>query len=167
MRVFVLSIFTLTCLLLTAQGADPAWPKYANARFGFVLTYPKDLTPSREPTNGAGCEYHSGNGEFSVAAQAHFLRKDEGDSLDKRWQDELRELGDAVTYKKRAATWYVVSGVTKKGFEFYHKFYTKGSNWVALAITYPHGRNKQYDPWVAMIEKSFVPFREGDFDRLD
>lgn len=167
MRIPTLSIFILSSLLLTVQAADTDSRKYANARFGFVLTCPKELVAGKEPANGAGREFHTSDGEFSVLAQGHFLRKDEGDTFDKRWADELKELGDTVTYKKKAATWFVVSGVTKNGVEFYRKFYAKGSNWVALEITYPHAQNKKYDPWVSKIEKSFVPFREGDFDRLD
>ncbi len=167
MRRPLIIVFSLSCLLFLAKGAEDEWAKYENERFGFVLTYPKDLVASDAPANGAGREFHTADGEFSVLAHGHFLQKDDGDSLEKRWKDELRERGDTVTYKKKSETWYVISGVTKKGVEFYHKFYTKGSNWVSMEITYPHAKNKKYDPWVARMEKGFVAFREGDFDRLE
>ncbi|MEO5754734.1 MAG: hypothetical protein ABIR38_08505 [Chthoniobacterales bacterium] len=159
-------IFSLTFPLLAAEGSEAKWKEYRNARFGFVLTYPPNLIGTREPENGGGREFHSGDGDFSVAASAHFLMRDDGDSLERRWQDELKSLGDTITYKKKSATWYVVSGVSKEGTEYYHKLYLKDSNWAAFQITYPHAKNARYEPWVARIAKSFVPFLEGDFDRL-
>ena len=58
-------------------------------------------------------------------------------------------------------------GSRKKARKYYHKLYRKGANWAAFHITYPHAKNKQYDPWVQGIEKGFVPFLKGDFDRID
>jgi hypothetical protein len=167
MRTITAFILSLTLLHQAAHGSDDKWKEYKNARFGFVLTYPPSLVGKPEPENGGGREFHTPNGDFSVAASARFLMVGEGDSLEKRWQDDLQSLGDTVTYKKKAATWYVISGVTKEGTEYYHKVYTKGSNWAGFEITYPHAKHKIYDPWVARIEKSFVPFLNGDFDRLE
>jgi len=167
MRTSIALLLPLVLLLLpTALRAEPATRKYANARFGFVVNYPTGLVAGPEPANGAGREFHTKDGEFSVLAQAHFLSVDDGDSLEKRWQQELKESGDTVTFKKKAAGWYVVSGVGKNGVEYYTKFFVKGSNWVEIRITYPHAKNKKYDAWVTQIERAFVPFREGDFDRL-
>jgi hypothetical protein len=157
----------LIFLQANAPAADSEWKKYANARFGFVLTYPATLIAREEAMNGGGREFHSKDGEFSVAAFAHFFVPDSGDSFEKRWREELDTPNVTITYKKKAPNWYVVSGLTKSGTEYYHKLYRKGSNWAAFHITYPHAKNKEYDSWVARIEKSFVPFREGDFDRLE
>ena len=164
-------ILCLTALLITChftvQAAEVAWKKYANARFGFVLTYPATLIAGQEAMNGDGREFHSKDAEFSLAAFAHFFVPDSGDSFDKRWQEELDTPDVTITYKKKTPNWYVVSGLTKSGTEYYHKLYRKGSSWASFHITYPHAKNKTYDPWVARIEKSFIPFREGDFDRLE
>jgi hypothetical protein len=158
---------TLVLMLASAPGAEPEWKKYANARFGFVLTYPNTLIAGAEAMNGGGREFHSADGEFSLATSAHFFVPDSGDSFEKRWQEELDTPNVTISYKKKTPAWYVVSGVTKDGTEYYHKLYRKGSNWAAFHITYPHAKNKKYDAWVTRIEKSFVPFREGDFDRLE
>lgn len=156
----VLSLVRASC------AADESWPEYKNARFGFLLKYPAGLVASREPDNGGGREFHSKDKEFSVTAFAHFLMVSDGDSLEKQWADELKELGDTVTYKKKTKDWYVVSGVTKGGTEYYHKFFASGSVYAAFQITYPHASNKKYDPWVERIAKEFVPFLKGDFDRI-
>ncbi len=166
MRAISAFVIGLILFLADVRAAGPKWKKYPNARFGFVLTYPGELIAGPLPANGGGREFHTADGEFSVLANGHFLMADDGDSLEKRWKDELKECGDSVTYKKKVATWYVVSGVGKNGVEYYVKFFVKGSNWAEFRITYPHAKNKKYDLWVAEIEKTFVPFREGDFDRL-
>ena len=166
MRAIFAFAITLILFLADVRAAEPKWKKYPNERFGFVLTYPGMLVASPLPTNGGGREFHTADGEFSVMAQGHFLMLDDGDSLEKRWKAELKDAGGTVTYKKKAATWYVVSGIGKNGVEFYVKFFVKESNWAEFRITYPHAKNKKYDPWVAQIERTFVPFREGDFDRL-
>jgi len=161
-------LLSFLCLLLgtAITRAEEGWKVYTNARFGFRLSYPSVLKPSRAPDNGGGQEFHTADKEFSIATFGHFLLKDDGDSLDKRWEEELKELGKTITYKKKAATWYVVSGVAKDGTEYYHKTFVKDGNWCSFHITYPHAKNKTYDPWVAKIEKAFVPFLEGDYDRI-
>ncbi len=167
MRRILLLLLALSAAAFPARAADD-WKEYLNARFGFLLRYPAGLVPSREPDNGDGREFHTRDGEFSVAAFGHFLMTDDGDSLEKRWKEELAELGDTVTYRKKAATWYVVSGVRKDGTEYYHKLLVnpKESRWAAFRITYPHAKNKKYDPWVARIEKSFSAFEKPGADRI-
>lgn len=150
-------------LLPLAAGAQTEWKEYVNPRFGFKLSVPANLQAKPEPTNGQGREFFSKDQEFQLAAYAHFLIED--DTLDKRWAEELAELGKFITYKKKAKTWYVVSGV-RDGTEFYHQTHVKDGNWATFRITYPHAKAKQYDPWVEKIAKSFVPFLEGDFDRI-
>ena len=150
-----------------ARAGELQWKKYENARFGFVLQYPASLLGKPEAMNGGGREFHSADGAFSVAAFAHFFVPDSGDSFDQRWQEELETPEVTITYKKKATNWYVVSGIGKDGTEYYHKLYRKGSNWAAFHITYSHAQNKKYDPWVEQIAQRFVPFRAGDFDRLD
>jgi hypothetical protein len=154
-------------VLVSADATEPSWKEYDNARFGFVLKYPGSLVASREAENGDGREFHSRDREFSVSAVAHFFVPDTGDSFDARWKEELETPDVTITYKKKADTWYVVSGVAKDGTEYYHKLYIKGSSWAGFHITYPHAKHQKYDSWVARIEKSFIPFREGDYDRLD
>ena len=143
------------------------WKKYENARFGFVLHYPANLIGKPEAMNGGGREFHSPDGEFSVAAFAHFFVPDSGDTFDKRWQEELATPDVTITYKKKTPNWYVVSGVARDGTEYYHKLYRKGANWAAFHITYPHAKNKKYDPWVEQVAKTIVPFLAGDFDRIE
>lgn len=152
----------LLALAMTAS-AEEKWKTYTNARFGFRLSHPPGLVASRAPDNGGGQEFHTKDKEFSVATFAHFLQ--EGDTLEKLWAEEVKQLGKTVTYKKKGDSWYVVSGV-KDGTEFYHKTYVKDGNFASFQITHPQAKAKQYDPWVEKIAKGFVPFLAGDYDRL-
>ncbi|MGH8094714.1 MAG: hypothetical protein ACREIF_14790 [Chthoniobacterales bacterium] len=160
-------LLSFLALAQSAVASGKEWRQYANARFGYVLSYPGNLVAGPEAMNGDGREFHSADGEFSLAVSAHFFVPGSGDSFETRWQDELATPDVTITYKKKTSSWYVVSGITKSGTEYYHKLCHKGANWAAFQITYPHAQNAKYDPWVTRIEKSFVPFRAGDFDRLE
>lgn len=147
--------FLLLALPLSALAASE-WSNYVNVRFGFKVSYPAELVASPEPDNNDGREFHTSNEEFSVKAYGHYLVDMTLNSL---WADDLKEYGSAITYKRKAATWYVVSGV-KDGTEFYRKVLTKGDRCSVLHFTYPHAGAKQYDPWVEKIVKGFEPFLE-------
>ena len=161
----------LVCMALifatTGAAQELKWRKYTNGRFGFALSYPSTLVAGAEAQNGSGREFHTPDKAFSVAVSAHFFSPDIDDTYEARWNEELSSLGNTITYKKKTDTWYVVSGVAKDGTEYYHKTMRKGGNWVAFHITYPHAQNAKYDKWVEGIAKRFVPFLEGDYDRVD
>jgi hypothetical protein len=150
---------------LNARTETP-WKDYTNYRFGFRLKYPASLVSGPNPDNGAGRAFRSQDKEFCIVACGHFLQVHENDSLEKRWRDDLKALGKSVNYRKKASSWYVLSGITEGGVEYYRKLYVSGTTWAAFHITYPHAKNKKYDPWVVQIEKSFIPFVKGRFDRI-
>ncbi len=108
---------TLFLAQFAPPGAGSSWKQYTNARFGFVLTYPAELVAGEEAMNGDGREFHTKDGEFSLAAMAHFFVPESGDSYEKRWQEELEAPDVNITYKKKTPNWYVVSGITKEGTE--------------------------------------------------
>jgi hypothetical protein len=143
--------------------AEPGWKDYVNARFGFRFSHPSALLADSEPPNGAGRTFYTKDKEFLIAAWGHFMVDD--DTMDKRWAEEMTNLGSFATYKRKEKNWYVISGA-KAGIEFYHTVHFHHGNAVSLQIEYPHAQNQQYDPWVEKIAKSFVPFLHGDFDRI-
>ena len=160
-------VLAFCAFVVHAVAAEEAWQKYTNARFGFSVERPASLVASREPDNGAGQEFHTKNNEFSLLAHGHFLGiADQNETIETYWLQALKDAGNSVTYKRKAADWYVLSGV-KDGTEFYYKFAVKENNWAEIRITYPHAKSAKYDPWVERISKSFVPFLRGDFDRFE
>jgi hypothetical protein len=158
------TILGLWLALVCAIHAEDKWKTYTNARFGFRLSHPPGLVESRAPDNGGGQEFHTKDKEFSLATFGHFVP--ENQTLDSIWKDELKSLGDSVTYKNKGDSWFVISGV-KEGTEYYYKTYVQKGNWAAFQITYPHEKAKQYDSWVERIAKECVPFLKGDFDRIE
>lgn len=147
--------------------ADPAWKEYVNSRFGFGLNYPGELIAGQVAADGSGAEFHTADKAFSVVARGQYLKTaDPDDSLDKRWQNELQALGSTVTYKRKSETWFVISGTSKEGTEYYHKFFVQGNNWTDFHVVYPNASAQRFDPWVAQIGKRFVPFLAGEFDRM-
>lgn len=161
-------LVVLVCASIhTAHAQELQWRKYTNERHGFVLSYPAVLVAGPEAQNGSGREFRTRDKAFTLSVSAQFFHPDIGDTFEARWNEELNSLGNTVTYKKKTDTWYVVSGVAKDGTEYYHKLLRQGSNWVAFQITYPHAQNAKYDKWVEQIAKRFVPFLEGDYDRVD
>jgi len=163
MRLVLLSMALLACIQ-PGVFAEPAWKEYINARFGFKFSHPASLVAGRVPTNGGGLTFSTPDKEFEISAWGYFMVDD--DTLEKRWADDLKELGPFTTYQRKAADWYVISGV-KNGAEFYHKVFSKNGNGVFLNIDYPHAKAAQYDPWVEKIARSFVPFLKGDYDRIE
>ena len=156
------TILLLGCATLfgtSVAAQELKWRKYTNERFGFALSYPAMLIAGSEPQNGAGREFHTRDDVFSVSAQAHFLSPETGNTFESNWNEELNKSGVTITYKKKAASWYVVSGVTDEGTEYYHKFFVKDRNWVELAITYPHAQNAKYDKSASSAQSTAPSWR--------
>ena len=162
-------MFGLVLALTQAQAGDLKWKQYVNERFGYLLQYPPTMVQvGQDPTDGAGRAYHTTDDDFSIETGAHFLCiTDPNESIVTHWMAETNDLKALITYKRRGDSWYVVSGVTTNGFVFYHKFFTHGKNWASFHIVYPQAKQKNYSPWVLRIEKTFVPFLNGQNDQYD
>lgn len=135
---------------------------YINQRFGFKLVYPVDLRAGRQPDNGAGMTFTSSDGEFSVTAQGHFLNDL---TLDAMWAEEVSNAGSTVNYSLKRPSYFVVSG-TRNGQEYYRKVFARDGNWVRFDIVYPANQRSRWDPVVEQIARDFIPFLDGDFDRV-
>jgi serine/threonine protein kinase len=143
--------------VLPASG----WNTYTNERFGFSFGYPAILKPGILPENGAGRAFT--DGVFTVVAEAHFMQSQ---NFDKWWDEQLKARGKDVTYKVKKSTWAVVSGIGSDGMEFYLKRHVQNGMWAQFYATYPHSMNEKYDSIVAQISKRFIPFLDGDYDRV-
>lgn len=161
--------FVCTAILpRLGAAADVAWKEYVNGRFGFKIPYPASLVPQREPDNGGGRRFVSKDGKVELVAHAHYIGLNEGDSFDDRWNEALKEYGKSVTYKRKTATWFVISGVLPDGTEYYEKLHVQKHNYAAFKLTYPHAATAVYSPWVEKIAKEFVPFLpDPEYDRAD
>jgi len=149
-----------------ARGEEEAWKTCSTPKTQFGLQIPASLIHSTAPT-ATGCSFQTPDGEFTVEAVTQTEAAVEGETLESRMQKEVNLLAGTVAHKKKGDDWFVLSGVTPDGTEYYRKLFTNGSQWVTLRITFPHTRNKKYERWVKQIDKNFVPFvateeRRGD-----
>jgi hypothetical protein len=121
----------------------------------FRLQVPASLIHSAAPT-ATGCTFQSPDGEFNVEAVVQTAGDNE--TLENRMQKEIELLSGKVDRKKKGDDWFLLSGMTPDGTEYFRKLFTQNGQWVTLRITYPHTASKKYDAWVKRIEKTFVPF---------
>lgn len=164
---FLAAIVAFGFVLERAGGEEEAeWKACSDPRFSYVLKYPPTLVPMKAGET-AGCSFQTADGEFNIEAVAEIPGEQAEEALETRMQKELELMGDTVTYKTSGDSWFVISGVTPDGTEYYRKLFTDGTQWISLRITYPHARNEKFDPWVTRIEKNFVPFVQADVTRTE
>lgn len=166
MRFLTLTVLAAAFLITAAssRAQESEWKACSDPQFLYVLKYPPVLT-RLEGAAPTGCSFQTPDGDFAVEAVAENPTGDAaGETLDGRMTKELELMGDTVTYKTSGESWFVISGVTSDGTEYYRKGFTNGSQWISLRITYPHARNDKFDPWVKRIEKSFVAFAKADIN---
>lgn len=134
-------------------GPD-GWMMYRNARFGGVIPVPPALVALRPPDNGDGQAFATADGKAVLTMWGGFNVDHLGD-LETRWQADLAEPGRTITYKRKTAGWYVISGVMQDGTGFYER-YTADRNYIAgWRLTYPQAEEKKYGAWVERIAKSY------------
>ncbi|MEZ5714890.1 MAG: hypothetical protein R3D85_06820 [Paracoccaceae bacterium] len=140
----------------TPQGGG--YSLYVNDRYGTHISYPSDYFTAQEPPgNGDGRSFLSDGGaaQFYVFSQFNALGLPLDDQLEQDWQ-----LGgyDKVTYQRKGAGWYVLSGY-KAGDIFYRKVIYNGPDGLlrVFEITYPKAQKDAFDPVVAHMADSFGP----------
>lgn len=159
---------SLSFLCIPAMASDHQWDVYANARFGYEICYPGDLlTAQPETDNGDGRKFTGTSGaELAVWGGYNVLEQD----MDAIIRD-LADAGAAVTYRRVANDWAVVSG-RENGDVFYAKVLLErnaldGVDTVrTFRLRYPAGEAKTYDAVAARLAKCFRPTGQGIDDGL-
>lgn len=135
-------------------GKD-GWLLYHNARFGFVVPVPPGMRPLRPPDNGDGQVFVSADGKVQLTASGGFNVDHFGD-VEARWQDALADPGRTLTYKRKTAAWFVISGVTKDGTGFYERYTADHNSCASWSMTYPQAEEKKYAAWIERIAKGYA-----------
>jgi len=136
-------------------GQD-GWMVYENPRFGFILPVPPGMKALRPPENGDGQAFATLDHKVKLTGWGCFNVEDLG-NVESRWKAALEEPDRTITYKRKTATWFVVSGVTKDGAGFYEKYTANkhyGSGWT---MTYPQADEKKLAPWIERIAAGYQP----------
>ncbi|PYM04050.1 MAG: hypothetical protein DMF13_02315 [Verrucomicrobia bacterium] len=157
LRIFAAGTLIYACDSGSARNEEEAWSTCSTPITRFVLQIPASLIHSTAPT-ATGCSFQTPDGEFNVEAVVQLDSGKENETLESRMQKEIDLLPGTVKHKKKGDSWFLLSGVTPDGTEYYRKLFIKDSQCVTLRVTYPQAQHKKYDQWVARIEKTFVPF---------
>jgi hypothetical protein len=136
-------------------GAD-GWLVYRNPRFGFLLPVPPGMKSLRPPDNGGGQVFATLDGTVKLVSWASFNVDGLGD-VERRWASELAEGKKTITYKRKTASWYVVSGVLEDGTGFYTRYTADKAYGCGWSITYPQKEEKKYETWIERIAKGHEP----------
>lgn len=155
----------LVCAAVSAASAiepgkeQESWSICSLPTAQFKLQVPASLIHSTAPT-ASGCTFQSADGEFNV--EAVIQTGSDNETLEGRMQKEIDLLSGKVDRKKKGDDWFLLSGVTSDGTEYFRKLFTQNGQWVTLRITYPHAASKKYGDWVKRIEKTFIPFAPAE-----
>lgn len=153
-------LFLILSLVLMVQTAlaDDVYHTYYNKRFGYSISYPKDiLYPQGETDNGDGQKF------LSKDADASLIVYGSNDALNQSLQDLYLEESrggthekptKVVTYKVLTNNWFVVSGYNSRKV-FYQKTILNKNQFKSFFFEYPESKKKIYDPITKHIAGSF------------
>jgi hypothetical protein len=152
---FVFLAFTA----LEATAAMAAWRSEQDPDIGFTFSYPSEVF---ERTAGDGKPFFhyfaspDSNAKFIAGGWDNSAGQSPA-SL-KRWMIENVGGYDALTYRPRGRSWFVLSGY--RGDTIYYEkvvFSCSGRVVNVFAITYPAAQRDLYDSIVERMENSFKP----------
>ncbi len=124
---------------------------YANARFGYLISYPANLIPQGEATNGDGQIFSSDDGTEMRVYGSNLLLNE---TLKKEYAALLKDYGASATYKTIGKNFFVISG-KKDGKIFYRKTIENADGtFITFTIEYDEAKRTTYDKIVTAIVKS-------------
>jgi hypothetical protein len=140
------------------QSAAPMG-HYANARFGFSLSFPQNLfAAGSESDNGDGITIQSLDGHAMFRAYGSFAPSVLNKNLAQMYNERLKEPGQKITYKtlNAAKGFFVLSG-TKDGHIFYEKTYVLNKVQKTFEIDYDRAQKVIFDDVAAQVANGFQP----------
>jgi hypothetical protein len=142
---------------LTLLGAQAKYRTYANARFGYSISYPAGiLIPQGEPDNHDGQVFRSRDGKAEMRVFGRYNVQNE--TLRSAFNASVAGEGGSgreVTYKLLKGNFYVVSG-RQNGKIFYEKTMLKGDTFKTFMIEYDESESATYDSITSRVARSFV-----------
>ena len=141
----------VAALLMFAAFTAPALAdSYANARFGYMLTYPAGVfTPQPEAENGDGRRFTAANDAAVLAVWGAYNAAGQSPT------DIANDVAGNCTpapppYRLIRPTVVVVSCATADGV-LYHKTYIRGDVLTSFELTYPAATKPRYDALVGKL----------------
>ncbi len=130
--------------------------------FGVKLDMPREFERGASPDiPGRHVDMFRAPNAAQLLVEHGCFKPGERQTIDLLWDRALAEYKDTrVTYKKKAATWFVFSGFAKDGRIFYRKAIVDGARWATFNIRFAESLRSQYDPLLSGIERSLQIVKE-------
>lgn len=165
-RLAALALLLAASITSFAAAQDEGWRIYRNPRFGFVLPVPPGMQDERPPENGGGQSFVSRDGRVRLVAWGSF-NVDGFDDVETRWRQELATEGRTVTYKRKTAGWFVVSGIEADGSHFYLRHEADAKHSAGWLMTYPAADEARASAWIERIAKGYEARLGQGADRIE
>ncbi|MFV8826417.1 hypothetical protein [Alkalihalobacterium sp. APHAB7] len=137
-----------------AKKKQVSYQVYQNARFGFSIQYPSDLTMAPPPTNGDGARFYNNELEI-VAFGGHTNIIDSGETIETYYYQDIVNISAPIGYQRLTDDWYVIS-YNENGTTVYKKFFFDDSTFNSFIISYPASKQEQYGPITDHIASTFI-----------
>lgn len=146
---------TLCTVLFTVQlvSGQAKYNTYGNARFGYSISYPSNLVPKGESTNGDGqvFEARDKSAKLTVWGSHNALNL----SFKEMYDADRNEYGNSVTYKTIGANFYVISGKRNRKIFYQKTIRSADDAYFTFVFEYSESKRAVYDQAAAQIGKSF------------
>ena len=133
-----------------------SWTTFYHPRFHYELPIPPGVRAQGDPEAGVVATFISHDHQFAISAWSRHAPGSRAAQLEGEWRSALNKNGRMVTYQRKAASWFVVSGTDSTGVEFYEKSMVRGDQLSGFKLTYLHSLVSVFDPWVEKIEAGYV-----------
>lgn len=131
------------------------WTVFEHPRYGYELPVPPGVRAVGVPEKATETKFISADGDFTMTAWGGSSPDFPPRVLESQWKEARSHWGTSISYERKGRSWFVVSGVDRKGTEFYQKFMVHGDQVATFTLTYPHSRVREFDSWVSTIGERF------------
>lgn len=140
--------------LLTTSPLPAHAAAYANARFGYSISYPNDLLiPEHEADNSDGRSFHARHGAAKMSVWGNFRNDQAPDAISREYQADC--VGGKITYKAIRPRLVAFSCVTSAGNVIYQKTLIGEDDILrSVRFDYPYPERATWDPVVKQVSGS-------------
>lgn len=133
----------------------PYWSQFLHPRYAYEFPVPPGMSEIGRPGDSPETAFESSDGSFVISAWGGRSTQSPAFLLEEQWRSAERRPDRTINYRRRAGSWFVVSGTERNGTEFYEKFISRGNQVAAFSLKYPRSRLREFEPWVEKIEDGF------------
>jgi len=140
------------------------WTVFAHPRFGFELPVPPGVRALSHPEAGADSTFVSMDGAFKMTAWGGLSPFPAATVLEREWKNAQQRAGRTISYGRKNAAGFVMSGVKNGHTRFYEKMIVQGDHVAAISMTLPDSRAREFARWVEGIDMGFALIADPDSD---